>query len=105
MAASMAAIICSHKFFLGYDKKDYGRELTFYILVTILVGALGIALIALRGPSGDYDDSSVFKTLRDVSETVCRGRASGWSESKAYRALAVCYDGHCHEGIWPARDC
>lgn len=58
MAASMAAIIFSHKFFLGYDKKDYGRELTFYIMMTILACALSIAFLALRGPSDDLDDSS-----------------------------------------------
>lgn len=60
MGVSLAAIIYSHKFFLGYDRKDYGRELTFYIVMTILVTALGIAFIALRPPSDDFDDSSAF---------------------------------------------
>ena len=57
-AVSAAAIILSHKFFLGYDKNDYGRELFFYVMMTILVGALGIAFVALKPPSDDYDDSS-----------------------------------------------
>lgn len=61
MAAALAAIIYSHKFFLGYEKKEYGRELTFYILTTILMAALGIAVVA-HWPSsdGDFDDSSAF---------------------------------------------
>jgi hypothetical protein len=54
MAASMAAIIFSHKFFLGYGKKEYGRELTFYIVMTILVAAIGIALIAHSPPRDDF---------------------------------------------------
>jgi hypothetical protein len=59
MAISLAAIIYSHKFFLGYEKEEYSREITFYIVMTILVCALGIAFIALRGPSDDgFDDSS-----------------------------------------------
>ena len=37
-----------------------GRELFFYIMMTILVGALGIAFIALRPPPDDYDDSSAY---------------------------------------------
>ncbi len=58
---ALAAIIYSHKFFLGYDKKDFGRELTFYIVMTILVVTLGIAFIALRPPSDDYDDSAAYQ--------------------------------------------
>jgi hypothetical protein len=59
MGVALAAIIYSHKYFLGYDSKDNGREMTFYIQMTILVAALGIAFLALRGPSDDdYDDSS-----------------------------------------------
>lgn len=64
MAASMAAIIFSHKFFLGYNKEDYGRELTFYILMTILVAALGILVVAHWPASDDeYDDLSAFVTF------------------------------------------
>ncbi len=59
MAASLAAIIFTHKFFRGYNKEDYS-EITFYVLMTILIGALGIAFLALRGPSDDYDDSSAY---------------------------------------------
>lgn len=29
MVASLTAIICSHKFFLGYEKKEFGREVAF----------------------------------------------------------------------------
>jgi hypothetical protein len=46
--------------FSGVRQKEYGRELTFYVLMTILVGALGIAFIALSPPSDDFDDSSGF---------------------------------------------
>lgn len=60
VAAALAAIIFSHKFFLGYTKEEYGREITFYILMTILACALAIAFLALRGPSDDFDDSSAF---------------------------------------------
>jgi hypothetical protein len=64
MAASLAGIIYTHKFFLGYEKKDYGREITFYILMTILVAALSIAMVA-HWPSSDhdFDDSSAFVIL------------------------------------------
>jgi hypothetical protein len=55
--AAAAAIIFSHTFFLGYVRKEYGRELFFYIVMTILIGALGIAVISLRLGSGNYDDS------------------------------------------------
>ena len=60
LLAAGAAIIWSHKFFLGYEKKEYGRELMFYIVMTILVAALCIAFVALKPPSDDYEDSSVF---------------------------------------------
>jgi hypothetical protein len=64
MAASLAAIIYTHNFFLGYAKKEYGREVTFYILMTILVAALGIAVVAHWPSSGDdFDDSSAFVVL------------------------------------------
>jgi MFS superfamily sulfate permease-like transporter len=58
IVAALAAIIFTHKFFLGYDKKDYGRDLTFYIVMTILVAALGIAIVANSPPRDDFDDSS-----------------------------------------------
>ena len=58
MAIAAAAIIYSHKFFLGYAKKSYSRGLTFYIAMTILVATIGIAFIANAPPSDDYDDSS-----------------------------------------------
>jgi len=58
---ALAAIIYSHKFFLGYDRKEYGRELTFYIVMTILVTAIGIVVVAHWPASDDdFDDSSAF---------------------------------------------
>jgi hypothetical protein len=64
MAASLAAIIYTHNFFLRYEKKEVGREVIFYILMTILVAALGIAIVAHWPSSGDdFDDSSGFVVL------------------------------------------
>ena len=64
MAVALAAIIYSHKFFLGYSKDSYGRELTFYIVMTILVAAIGIAVVAHWPASDDdFDDSSAFFIL------------------------------------------
>jgi hypothetical protein len=61
MAAALAAIIYSHKFFLGYDRKEYGREVTFYILMTILTAALGIIVVSHWPYSDDdFEDSSAF---------------------------------------------
>lgn len=40
MGIAFAAIIYTHKFFLGYERKEYDRELTFYVLMTLLVAAL-----------------------------------------------------------------
>jgi hypothetical protein len=61
-AAAAAAIIYSHKFFLGYDKKEYGHELFFYIIMTILVAALGIALVAHWPSSDDFDESVLVRS-------------------------------------------
>jgi hypothetical protein len=58
IGVTLGSIIYSHKFFLGYDRKEYGGEVTFYVVMTILVAALGIALVALLPPSDDFDDSS-----------------------------------------------
>jgi hypothetical protein len=60
IGVALAAIIYSHKFFLGYDRKEYGRELTFYIVMTILVAALGIALVSHWPASDEFDNSSAF---------------------------------------------
>ncbi len=61
-AVALAAIIYSHKFFLGYELKESSRQLTFYILMTILVAALGIAFLAHWHPSGDFDDSFLVRS-------------------------------------------
>lgn len=64
IGVAFAAIIYSHKFFLGYDRKEHGRELTFYIVMTILAAALGIAVVANWPHSDDdFDDSSTFIIL------------------------------------------
>ncbi len=60
---TVITIIWSHKFFLGYDKKEYDREMTFYIVITILVAALGIAFVANSPPRDDYDDASLIISL------------------------------------------
>jgi hypothetical protein len=61
IGVALAAIIYSHKFFLGYSKESYGRELTFYIAMTILVAAIGIAMVVHWPASDDdIDDSSTF---------------------------------------------
>lgn len=61
MGVAFAAIIYSHKFFLGYSKESYGRELTFYIVITILVASIGIVVVAHWPASDDdFDDSSTF---------------------------------------------
>lgn len=61
MGIAFAAIIYTHKFFLGYERKESDRELTFYVLMTILVAALGI-WVAAHWPHSDdeYDDSCAF---------------------------------------------
>ena len=62
---ALAAIIYTHKFFLGYDKTDM-QGITFYIVMTVLVGALFIWFIAMNwSPSDDddFDDSSAVPYL------------------------------------------
>ena len=54
-AIALAAIIYTEKFFLGYDKKDT-RGLTFYIEMTVLVGALFIWFMAMTWSPSDDDD-------------------------------------------------
>ena len=63
MGVSLAAIFFSHKFFRGYDCKQDARELMFYIVMTILVAALGIAFVANSPPRDDYDDLSAIVTF------------------------------------------
>ena len=49
---ALAAIIFTHKLFLGYNSKDRdGNELYFYIVMTILVGALSVAILAHYTPA------------------------------------------------------
>jgi hypothetical protein len=53
-AAAMAAIIYSHKFFLGYDNKNLtGGAIYFYIMMTLLTAALFVGLAEIARPSGD----------------------------------------------------
>jgi uncharacterized membrane protein len=59
-AIALAAIIYTHKFFLGHEQTDM-QGITFYIVMAVLVGALFIWFIAMNwSPSDDddYDNSS-----------------------------------------------
>jgi hypothetical protein len=51
-----AAVIFTHRFFLGSDFKDSYERLTFYIVMTLLVSAISVAVIANNAPS-DLDFS------------------------------------------------
>jgi hypothetical protein len=48
----LAAIVVSHRFFLGHQRPDYA-DVTFYILMTVLVGALGVVVLGHWAPSDD----------------------------------------------------
>jgi hypothetical protein len=46
-----AAIVGTHRFFLGSEHNGDHTKLTFYVVVTVLIGAICVALIALGWPS------------------------------------------------------
>jgi prolipoprotein diacylglyceryltransferase len=49
---ALAAIIYTHKLFLGYNLKNRdGNELYFYIVMTVLVGALSVAALTHLPPT------------------------------------------------------
>ena len=50
------AILAGHRFFLGSEFKDSYDRLTFYIVMTLLVSAISVAVIANNAPS-DLDFS------------------------------------------------
>lgn len=50
-----AVIIGTHNFFLGYKWREDKGELMFYIVMTVLVGALSLAFLA-NYRSNDIDD-------------------------------------------------
>jgi len=58
-AIAVAAIIYTQQFFLGHDKMDM-EAISFYIVMTVLVGALFIWFIAMNWSpdDDDFDDSS-----------------------------------------------
>jgi len=53
------AAIGTHKFFVGTKWNENTDEFLFYFLITVVVAALAIAMIALHGPSDDYDDDAL----------------------------------------------
>jgi hypothetical protein len=57
--AAAVVIIGTHNFFLGSNFKDDRDELAFYIVMTVLVGALLVGALANYTPSDDDDMSSV----------------------------------------------
>jgi hypothetical protein len=69
-AIALAAIIFSQKFFLGHNKEV--QDLSFYIVMTVLVGALFIGFIAMHRSSSDDDD---FDEGMDMGRGVARNVA------------------------------
>jgi hypothetical protein len=50
-ALAGATIVATHRFFLGSDHNGDHAGLTFYIVMTVLVGAICVAIIAKGKPS------------------------------------------------------
>jgi hypothetical protein len=46
MVVALWAIIYTHKFFLGRDMEGNEREVSFYVVMTILVASIGIAVLS-----------------------------------------------------------
>lgn len=58
VVVTVTAILWTHKFFLGrHLELKQGDELVFYIVMTVLVAALAVALMANVQPSDDHDSS------------------------------------------------
>jgi hypothetical protein len=53
-------IASTHEFFTGSEWKGDVEELAFCVVMTVLAGAVAIALVANWPASDDYDDSSAF---------------------------------------------
>jgi hypothetical protein len=60
-AFAAAAIMGTHKFFVGAEFKDDVQRVAFYVVMTVLVGALAIAVVA-NAPEVD-DDARLLLTL------------------------------------------
>jgi hypothetical protein len=59
MAIALVPILWFHKFFLGYEyegTKKKSEELSFYLLMTVLVASVCIFLVAHNVPMDDLDD-------------------------------------------------
>lgn len=48
-----ASIVGTHKFFVGVERKEDMETLVFYVVMTVLVGALAIAVVANAPEVGD----------------------------------------------------
>jgi hypothetical protein len=56
------AIVGTHKFFLGAGYNDETEKLVFYVVMTVLVGAFAIAIVA-NAPGVDDDDARLLLSL------------------------------------------
>jgi hypothetical protein len=61
-AFAAAAIMGTHKFFLGEEWKGDVGEVAFYVVMTVLVGAFAIAVVA-NAPGVDDDDARLLLSL------------------------------------------
>jgi hypothetical protein len=65
-----AAIIATHDFFTGAKWKDDQEVMAFYVVMTVLIGAIFIAVIANRTPSDDEDDVSARQSLTAAAASI-----------------------------------
>ncbi len=61
-AFAAAAIMGTHKFFLGDEWKGDVKEMAFYVVMTVLVGAFAVGLVA-NAPEVDDDDAKLLLSL------------------------------------------
>ena len=52
----------TYKFFLGDERKDDVEQVVFYVVMTVLVGAFAVALVA-NAPQVDDDDARLLSSL------------------------------------------
>jgi hypothetical protein len=57
-----AAIMGTHKFFIGDAWKDDTEKLVFYVVMTVLVGAFAVAIVA-NAPIDDEDTRLLLSPL------------------------------------------
>jgi hypothetical protein len=55
-------IMTTHKFFTGSEWKGDAEEVAFCVVMTVLAGAVALALVA-HWPLSEFDDSSAFAIL------------------------------------------